>query len=250
MKIAAQLFTVREYVKTEKEIYQTLKKIKEIGYEIVQLSALGAYKPKNMKNQLDELGMSACVTHSPLDRIISDTEALITEHKLMGIKHIGLGHFLGNNLNEYKFFLDKLAPAVDKIAAAGLKFVYHNHAHELIKYDGVRPLDYMRDNTDSKKFGFLADFYWLQYAGICSVQFLKQYTGRVEIVHFKDMRAAAEGKSRFAEIYEGNMDYDSIYNACVKEGVLWAAVEQDVCDGDPFDSLKISRDNIRKRLGI
>jgi sugar phosphate isomerase/epimerase len=140
--------------------------------------------------------------------------------------------------------LDKIAPATEKLSAAGLKFLYHNHAHEFIRYGGVRPLDYLRDRTDAGKFGFLPDFYWIQYAGVSPVKFMEEYAGRADVVHLKDMRAAPEGQNRMAEIYEGNMDYGAIVGACKKAGVLWAAVEQDVCDRDPFESLKISFDNI------
>jgi hypothetical protein len=43
------------------------------------------------------------------------------------------------------------------------------------------------------------------------------------------------------------MDYDSIYRECLENGVEWAAIEQDVCTGDPFDSLKISHDNLKAK---
>jgi hypothetical protein len=35
-----------------------------------------------------------------------------------------------------------------------------------------------------------------------------------------------DGSAVFAEIFEGNMDYDSIYRECLENGVEWAAIEQ------------------------
>lgn len=249
MEIAAQLYTVRKFTGTEADVLQTFRKIKSMGYDSVQISAFGFYEPERIREMLDETGLSVCATHTPFDRITGDTDKVIVEHKLFGCKYVGLGWMRADDIEGYRALLDKLAPAVAKIADAGLKFVYHNHNHEFRKFDGVRPIDFMLENTDSR-FGFLADFYWVQTAGCSPVSFIEKFADRLDVVHFKDKRVPPEGKTDMAEIFEGNMDYEAIYRACLKAGVSYAAVEQDECDGDPFDSLALSRRNIKARLGI
>lgn len=250
MKIAAQLYTVREFTKTEAGVRETFRKVKEMGYESVQISAFGFYEPDKIRAMLDETGLTVCATHTPLDRITNETDAVIAEHKLFGCKYVGLGYMRADDIAGYKAVIDRLMPAVDKLYDAGLKFVYHNHAQEFKKMDGVRPIDMMADYTDPKKFGFLADMYWIQRAGYSPVRFIREHADRLDVVHFKDMRVPDEGKSDMAEVFAGNMDYEAIYAACVKAGVQYAAVEQDICDGDPFDSLARSRRNIRARLHV
>ena len=49
---------------------------------------------------------------------------------------------------------------------------------------------------------------------------------------------------QMAEVMEGNLDWDSIIEAAQKAGSEWAMVEQDICQRDPFESLKISYDNL------
>lgn len=249
MKLAAQMFTVRAFTKTEQGVAESLKKIKQIGYDAVQISAFGYYDAKRIKDLLDENGLAVCVTHTPPDRIRNETDEVIAEHKLFGAKYVGIGWHSADSLDGYKKLLDDFAPAAEKIAAAGMKLLYHNHEHEFIKFDGVRPIDYMRDNTQPEKWGFIADLYWVQYAGESPVRFVKEYAGRIPVVHFKDMRAVKRDsdKTRIAEIFEGNMDYLSIYDACIAADCEWAAVEQDVCEGDPFDCLAKSFRNIKDR---
>ena len=51
-----------------------------------------------------------------------------------------------------------------------------------------------------------------------------------------------------AEVGEGNLNWPAILQACREIGVEWYAVEQDVCRRDPFESLKISYENLRTLL--
>ena len=48
-QIAAQLYTVREFTKTEADIAETMKKVRQLGYEAVQCSALGPIEPEALK---------------------------------------------------------------------------------------------------------------------------------------------------------------------------------------------------------
>jgi len=250
MKLAAQLYTIRKYTKTPEDIKASLKKIKEIGYNSVQVSAFGPIEPSLLKEYLLELEMEVCVTHTPLDRILHDTDSVIAEHKLWNCNYIGLGHmghYLSGGKEGYDEFLKDIMPVAEKIYDSGLKFLYHNHKDEFAKIDGnLNGMAYLAEKTDPKKFGFLADFYWVQAGGASPVKFIEEYLERLDVVHFKDM-TIADNQITMCEIFNGNMDYEAIYNACLKHGIKHVAVEQDVCPADPFDSLKISFDNLKKR---
>ena len=249
MKLAAQLYTVRMFTNTDDEVCRMFEKVRKAGYEAVQLSGIAAYHPQNIARALKENGLTVCSTHNSLDRIVKETDALIDEHRLFGTSYIGLGYFRGNSLEEYAGLLRDLQPALDKIAAVGMRFTYHNHAHEFIRFGGVRPIDYMKEHTNKEKFFFLPDMYWVQTAGASPVRFLSDFSGRTPIVHFKDMRVAPEeGKTNMAEVFEGNMDYNAIYSECLNRNVEWVVVEQDTCDGDPFESLAISYRNLTSRF--
>ena len=53
-------------------------------------------------------------------------------------------------------------------------------------------------------------------------------------------------ESFFAEVGSGNLDIKNIVKAATESGCKWFIVEQDECSGDPFDSLEISYNNLRK----
>ncbi len=251
MEISAQLYTVREFTQNEEGIAKTLKKIKELGYNSVQVSGFGQYRVEFLRDELLKNELSVCATHTALDRILNDTDRVIKEHKMLSIPFVGLGYAKFNSLSAVKEFLENIKNAVDKIYDNGLKFLYHNHHFEFVLRDGVTPMQYMLEHTDAKKFGVLADTYWLQHAGVNPVKFIEQNADRIEVIHLKDMKIDEEFKPRFSVVCEGNMDIDGIIESAIKAKVKYSAVEQDDCYGeDPFDALGRSRKKVKERFGL
>jgi sugar phosphate isomerase/epimerase len=141
-----------------------------------------------------------------------------------------------------KRFISDFTPAAERINAAGMKFMYHNHAFEFEKYDGKRMIEYLMDDFPSA--GFTLDTYWVQYAGAAPAAWLRKLKGRVPVIHLKDM-SFVKDQQRMCEVGEGNLNWPIILNACKDAGVAYALVEQDDCYGaDPFECLRISYKNL------
>lgn len=240
--ITAQLYTVREFTKTPEDVEKTLKKVKEIGYNAVQVSAFGPIDPTHLKNLADQIGLRICVTHTAYDRLLNDLDNVIKEHKLWNCENVGLGSMpqnFRNGRDGYTEFIKIINPIARKITDSGLKFVYHNHKFEFEKYSGVTGMEILFNETDPKAFCFEIDTYWIQAGGANPVDWIKKVAGRMDVVHFKDM-AIKDNEQIFAEIGEGNLDWPSIIKVCRETGVKWYAVEQDRCLRDPFESLEMS----------
>ena len=91
MKLGAQLFSLRNFIKTPEDIRTTFEKIKAMGFENVQFSGGGPIDALELKAISEETGLPIVCTHSSFDRILGDTDALIEEHKIFGCPVIGLG---------------------------------------------------------------------------------------------------------------------------------------------------------------
>ena len=240
--IAAQLYTLRDYLKTPDQIYKTLSKVKEIGYNAVQVSGLGPVDPLHLKKMVDEIGLKICATHISFDRLNNNIDEVIKEHELWECEYVGLGAMpqkFRNSLDGLMEFMENISEIAKRISQSGFKFVYHNHKFEFEKFNSKTGIDILLDKTDFENFGFELDTYWIQAGGANPVDYIKKVEGRMGIVHFKDM-AIKEDQQIFAEIGEGNLDWASIINECRRIGVKWYAVEQDICQRDPFESLNIS----------
>ena len=74
-QIVAQLYTLRDFTKTPEDVKKTLYKVKEIGYDAVQVSGFGPIDPYHLKDLADEVGVKIVVTHVAYDRMINDFDA-------------------------------------------------------------------------------------------------------------------------------------------------------------------------------
>ncbi len=88
------------------------------------------------------------------------------------------------------------------------------------------------------------DIYWVQHGGSDPAAWIEKVSQRMPVVHLKDM-VILDNTQTMAEVGEGNLNWKRILSACKQADVEWYAVEQDVCQRDPFESLKISYDNLR-----
>lgn len=251
MKIAAQLFTVRDYTQTEEELKRTLKKIKDIGYNAVQVSSIGPIEPEKVKKLVDDVGLDICATHISFERLKNDLKNVIKEHKLWNCDYVGLGIMpekYRNSAEGIREFIKEINPIAKEIKENNLQFIYHNHNIEFAKHGDKTGMEILFEESNPEYFDFEIDTYWVQAGGANPVDWIKKVNKRMDVVHFKDM-TVDDWDPLMAEIGEGNLNWNKIIKTCKENEVKWACVEQDICPGDPFDSLEISFNNL-KEMGL
>ncbi len=252
MKLGAQLYSLNKFVKTPEELKATMLKCKEIGYENVQFSSVPNMGAEVWKKISDETGMEIVCTHSPFDRIINDTDALIEEHKIFGCPVIGLGWMPNEYHDSWENFskcLPLFEAAVAKIEAAGLHFGYHNHAFEFDKFTDADfcMMDYIIDKLP--EWYIILDTGWVKFAGADQVALIERIGGRrLQCIHFKEFKSADKTDlfNNICTCGEGFSDFASIVAACKKVGVENVLVEQDNASDkeDPFGEMKKSYDHL------
>ncbi len=247
-KIGAQYYTIRDYCKTLEDFDASCKRISQIGYKNVQLSGIGDFKGKDLKKILDKYGLTCVCTHRTPNNYLENIEAEIEFHKALNCNICGIGAMPGFNCKRDNIdsFIKNFKPVCEALNKHGLVFAYHNHALEFEKSDGKFVFDVIADGLACENFKYILDVYWLSVAGINPVKFIKERKGKIACVHFKDLKIV-ENKAHFAEVGEGNLNWDEIIEACKQSDVEFALVEQDKCDGDPFDSLQKSYNYLIKK---
>lgn len=243
--IAAQLYTVRDFTQTPEGVVETMRKVAAAGYEAVQLSALCPMDPQELRNICDGEGLTICSTHISYEQMRDEPDKVIEEHKILGCEYPAIGGLPAEYRNAEGFarFAQEASEVAARLAEGGMTFGYHNHDFELEKFADRTGLQILVEESDPRYFTFEIDTYWIQAGGGSPVAWLNQLEGRMPLLHLKDM-TMHDGERFMAEIGEGNLDWPGILQAAESTGVVWYIVEQDRCERDPFESLKISLENL------
>ncbi len=242
-QIALNLFTVRDFIKSRSAIRKTLQRLKKIGYDHVQIGSLSYLGAKEFRQLLDDFGMTCCARHVGLFQSETDALKSIEEHQILGCQFSAISHMRADSAAGYV----ELAGRADKWARLfkkhGLTLAYHNHAHEFQKFDGQLALDIIFENSTTLQSEI--DTYWVHYGGGVTCDWIEKMKNRLPLIHLKDY-AIVDGQPTFAEVGEGNLNFPKILDAAKAAGTRWFIVEQDICARDPFDSVKISLENLKK----
>jgi sugar phosphate isomerase/epimerase len=244
--IAAQLYTLRDFTRTLAEFAATMQKVKQLGYTAVQVSAIGPIPAADVAKVLKDEGLTCCATHAALDRMKDDPHGLIEELKLWGCQYTAIGGFFPKDptVSDWHRFADEFNVAAAAFAGSGIRLGYHNHSHELAKFDGKTALQILLDRLDPAIF-FEIDTYWITHGGGDPAAWIRKVAGRIPAVHLKDMGVRYPREQYMMEVGEGNLNWPAILDACKSAGVEWHIIEQDTCYRDPFESLGISLKNLK-----
>jgi sugar phosphate isomerase/epimerase len=247
--IAAQLMTVREFTETAAGMAQTLVRLREIGYEVVQINSPSGNKftAADLRKMCDSAGITVCSTHCEFDRLRDETEAVIEEHEILGCASIVVSNMTDDYPRSGDGFL-RFAKDAEQVARklkqAGIGFSYHNHSFEFQRFEGQFGLDIIFENTDANYVQAEIDTYWVQHGGCDPVKWIEKLSGRLPSIHLKDMAMRGSRQIK-CEVGEGSLNWPDIIRAAQGSGVRWYIVEQDQCERDPFDSVEISFRNLK-----
>lgn len=250
-QVAIQFYTLRDLIKTPADVAKTCKRVREIGYSAVQISGMGPIAESELKAILDGEGLVCCATHEPSDVIRENPQAVVDRLRALDCKLTAYpfprGVNMGNTDDVAALACD-LNDAGKLLSEAGLTLTYHNHGVEFIKTDGITALDRIYNSTNPAYLQGEPDTYWIHYGGGDVVEWCGKLKGRLPMIHLKDYCFTAEEKPTYCEIGNGTLNFRRIIAAAEASGCEWFIVEQDVCPGDPFDSIKQSYDYIAANL--
>ncbi len=253
MQIGAQLYTVKDSCQTLEDFSETLKKIADIGYKTVQVSASCDFEGAWLRDELKKNGLKCVCTHTKPDYLKEKLDDVIKSHSEFGCDNIGLGSFKFNapDDSDYEQFKLVYTDIIKKITASGKQFMFHNHNREFKKLsNGNLVIDQLAEDFSPREMNFILDTYWIQMGGADPAYYIEKFKGRIPIIHLKDavMRPALDVSfsNYFAVIGEGNINFDRVFEKAESSGVEYMLVEQDKCYGeDPFYCLKRSYDYLK-----
>jgi sugar phosphate isomerase/epimerase len=215
----------------KQDFWGTMQRVAEIGYEGIEGGArLLEGDVKANVTRFHELGLQVA-THSvgskeqlrdekELDKVIREAIALQTKDVTFWWDVVDSREQLLRDAELYN-------SAGARFAAEGLRFCYHNHAHEFQRtFNGVYSLDILAEHTEPKNLYFRMDVAWITLGGADPAHILRKMAGRVPAIHLKDVYDTDE-IGKWTAVGTGVVKIKESIEAATEIGVEWMTVEQD-----------------------
>jgi sugar phosphate isomerase/epimerase len=109
-----------------------------------------------------------------------------------------------------------------RVRDAGLTLCYHNHDWEIA--DNNAGLEILLEKTKPENMSLVLDVGWVTQGGGNPARAVKDYSSRLNNVHFKEFTA----DGGFAELGTGIVDFKAVHEALRQQsGDMWIVAEQD-----------------------
>ena len=270
--VGIQLFGVRNAMSEDFE--GTLRALAEMGYEYVEFAGYYGKSAEEIKATLDKYGLKCISVHQVLDFYNEDADAAAEFLKTFGVKYSVIPHCMVTRLagsDEWEKTKESFSAVAEVLRRHGMVLGYHNHDFEFETHNGKYLFDYIFEEIDAVP---EIDTCWVHYAGVEPTEKIREYSGKVEIVHLKDFvcnRLAggptydlidAEGKPmkisredngfEFRPLGQGRQNFAEILAACEECGTNVVIVEQDKTYGgmSELEAAKLSREYLKNTFGI
>lgn len=263
MPIGLAPYSIRHHVFDKESGEAAYAKLKEIGMNGLEngLGRSAGFSLEEEKAMLTKYDLTICdIWGDP-----ENPEESMKRAAELGTKTICVGTMPGDmmrSVDGFKAYVRWLNRVSKPFAKEGFKLSYHNHAQEFRNFAelGGKPgMDILLEETDPEGVVFCLDTFWASAAGADPAYWLRRIKGRnSHVVHFKEYAIDEYSYDtgigsiplRFAEVGQGNINWQEVVAACKEIGIEWYCVEQDFHRAGAFDGLKKSVDYMRNVLNI
>ncbi|GAB3667738.1 sugar phosphate isomerase/epimerase [Zhihengliuella somnathii] len=246
--ISIQLYTLRSIMNGD-GVDSTLAALADLGYTKVELAGLYGRTAEQMRSTLDSLGITPSSSHEGISGSAEALETKLSNALTLGQTHINVPWLNSSNGDDWRRWADQMNEEAAAANAVGLKYGYHNHAHEFTTDlgGGETPWDIFVSRLDPKLVHFEIDLYWAVTGGVGvgaedPVQFaidtIAQAPQKTLQYHVKDRDSSGD----FADLGTGAIDFARIFDAHrVKEFI----VENDQPDVTPLQTAEVGYGYLR-----
>ncbi len=239
-RVGLQLYTLRKEMAADFE--GTLARVAALGYKEMEFAGYYDRSPAQVRAALEVNGLNSPAAHIQWAAVRDNLQGEIERAVGIGQRYIVIPYLQDSErtLDHYKRLVETLNTAGEVCRDAGLKIAYHNHNFEFDTVDGVVPYDMLLSQTDPELVDMELDLFWISYAGVDPMPYIKNHAGRFSMLHVKDL--TSDGK--MAPVGEGTIDFSAIFAHAEQGGFKHYFVEHDNPE-EAFSSVTTSIATVR-----
>lgn len=269
---AVQQFMLRKELASEKRARNTLRLMKECGYDGIELNGFMIKKVSLFVRMLtalagmgvgncgafdwsrltQEYGLKVVALHEDMGSITNSPDGVAKDAEKVGTDTVvltGMFRYDYTKDESVRRLCERLNRAGKSMKERGLDFLYHNHNCEFVRTDGgKRPIDLILRETDPEFVGFEFDSYWAADAGADCTGIMRSMGERMKLYHINDRVSLAKGtassilKSDGTELGMGNMNLQELVKVAKECKVRAVILEnhRNFADNSAARSLQIS----------
>lgn len=273
MKTYVQQIMLGSVTSNEKNASMTLKRIKDAGYDGIELNSFmihptsmmvramtkAAGMPTGKGGKLDwhrlieDAGLEVASVHTDLGSLERDAISVAKEVKSFDTNTAvitGMYRFDYTDEREVNNLAKRLNEAGKRLRDEGVRLLYHNHNVELLNVTKEnRAYDILIDMTDKEYVNFEFDSFWFTDGGADAKEWMRRLGTRMKLWHVTDRGSRQIGQSMTPilkcdslELGSGNMDLEGLKAIALDNGVDKVVLEshKNWIDNDPVKSIEIS----------
>jgi sugar phosphate isomerase/epimerase len=244
MKTGIQVSSLKPLLKTAEQVDAACTRMAALGCRYVQLQWIDPAVPvAAIAGALTESGMKSLSVQDFYDLVQSDLEYYVNLNAATGGTWVTVSRIPERckSREGLEVFAGELEALSRDLEPLGQRVCLHPVTADFTAVPGMNAVEYLLEKLPWLE--LCLDLFHLDKNCDDMPAFIRRYTGRIPMAHFKDHRdgslvPAGSGEVRWADVVK----------ACLDAGVEYALAEQESWDMDPYSCLGMAMEWIGKEI--
>jgi len=215
MRLSVQIYSLRNAGDFDTQ----LKLAREAGFDWIESVATHGLTPAKFAQTLADHGLKLSSMHASLELLEAKPELVVdackaTDCQLVVMPWLPRGEISATGAG-WAAMGDRLAGIGASLAKQSLRFAYHNHDFEFLRYNGRMAIEWLFDAAPGAQLGWEADLGWVRRAGEDPMHWIRRYADRLVAVHAKDIApdGPRRGEDGWCALGQGIVGWDTLLPA-------------------------------------
>ena len=233
MKTGIQISSLKPLLTTPEQVTAAFEKMAGLGCRYGQLQWIDPSVPiDHIAKAMAETPMDSLGTQDFCVTVMENLEYYVNLNADTG----GIWLTVSRIPDRYKsregldIFAGELTRLQEQLQPLGQRVCFHPVTADYTAVPGMNPVEYLLEKLPWLE--LCLDLYHLDKNCGDMPAFIRRYTGRIPMVHFKDHRDGI-----LVPAGQGQVRWDGVVRACREAGVAYGLAEQESWDTDPYDCL-------------